>query len=153
MKINSVGKITSFKAQMTSEVREGLLDLATSADKKTYCGRKVEKNVQTIMGVMPHVSLSIKKINCNGESGYAFCLSNPVTNREFTISSVVKEKKDLFTPYHVDNLKWAMYEENKSELNKYAIASLHSNKTGVQNDVKPYQDVFIYDGMFKAEDF
>ena len=130
MKVSRINSSPSFKAKLSPEVHQGLYSIARKTIPTSVPREKLLKNIAVIFNSMPHVSLSIKKLNQHGEEVYGFVLSNPKTGRNNEIGPFIKNPKDLFNEGHIDNIKWALLDEKNAE-------------SGVKKiNQHPYLDIF-----------
>lgn len=130
MKINKVNASPSFKAKLSSEIQLEFYTIARKTLPTSYAGKKLLKNIEAIYNLMPHVSLSIKKLNKQNNNLYGFVLNNPNTGKIKEIEPFLENSKDLFNARHIDNIKWALLDMDRAEK---GITTPHK---------KPYMDIF-----------
>ncbi|MBO5948023.1 hypothetical protein J6Q66_04225 [bacterium] len=129
MKINKVNASPSFKAKLSSEIQLEFYTIARKTLPTSYAGKKLLKNIEFIYNSMPHISLSIEKLNKQNKNLYGFVLNNPKTGKIKEIEPFLENSKDLFNARHIDNIKWALLDEKNAESN-------------VKINQKPYMDIF-----------
>ncbi len=123
MRINGVEKTPSFKAQLSPDIKQGLLCMLDNVNVNTSSGRNLVKRINNLTEICPHIDLSIKKYDLQGDVYYGIIKTDNRTGKSVGISFLEDEKKDLFSKRHLEDI------ERSLELTDYYAIKLSTKKS------------------------